>query len=404
MKAVTLSPATARAARRAAAIVAALIAAVAFAAARPWSSRNSFRQMLIFAPSTRVRNFRTMDELFPYRVVHRGPTARTFERRERTLPSTFTYGGATRNVDEFLARSTTTSLLVLQDDELVSERYFLGATAETPMTSWSVAKSVVSILVGIARDEGRLGDLSRTLDTYSPALAGSDYGRVSLHDALTMSSGIDFSEEYDNAASDIHTLFARVFYFRESVGHYLASRSREVAPGTRFHYASTDTLAIGLALRDAVRTPLAQYLEEKLWKPLGMEYDATWNAESDTGMELAFCCLNVRPRDFAKIGRLMARGGDWDGKRILSESWVREATRPEAPRTPGRLPRHPWGYQYQWWIPGTPGAFMAAGVWGQFIYVDPARQVVIVKTSVDPDFDRNGDENVALFETIAASL
>lgn len=390
--------------RRAAAIVIGSIAVVAFAAARPWSSRNSFRQMLIFSPSTRVQNFRTMDELFPTKVVHRGSTARPFGRRERELPSSFRYGGATRNTDEFLTRSITTALLVLDDDEIVSERYFLGATADTPMTSWSVAKSVVSILVGIARDEGRLGDLSRTLDTYSPALAGSDYGRASLHDVLTMSSGIAFSEEYDNAASDIHTLFARVLYFRESVGHYLASRSREAVPGARFHYASVDTLALGLALRDVIREPLSQYLEEKLWKPLGMEYDASWNAESDTGMELAFCCLNVRPRDFAKIGRLMARGGDWDGRRIISESWVRESTRPEAPRTPGRLPRHPWGYQYQWWIPGTPGAFMAAGVWGQFIYVDPARKIVIVKTSVDPDFDRNGDETVALFESIAAAI
>jgi CubicO group peptidase (beta-lactamase class C family) len=386
-----------------AAIVVGLIAAVAFAAARPWSSRNSFRQALIFAPSSRVRNFRTMDELFPAKVVHRGPTARTFERRERALPTSFAFGGHTTDTDEFLARTTTTALLVLRNDEIVSERYFLGATADTPMTSWSVAKSVVSILVGIARDEGRLRDLSMTLDAYSPALAGSDYGRVSLHDALTMSSGIAFSEEYDRAASDIHTLFARVLYLRESVGHYLALRSREVAPGTRFHYASSDTLALGLALRDAVRTPLAQYLEEKLWKPLGMEYDASWNSESDTGMELAFCCLNVRPRDFAKIGRLMARGGDWDGKRIVSESWVRESTRPEEPRAAGRLPRHPWGYQYQWWIPGTPGAFMAAGVWGQFIYVDPARRLVIVKTSVDPDFERNGDETVAMFEAVARS-
>jgi CubicO group peptidase (beta-lactamase class C family) len=399
-----MMPPTARTVRRAAAIVIGLIAAVAFAATRPWSSRNSFRQMLIFEPSMRVRNFRTMDEIFPSKVVRHGPTARAFEHREHALPSTFPYGGSARNTDEFLKRSTTTALLVLHADEIVSEHYFLGATADTPMTSWSVAKSVVSILVGIAHDEGRLGGLSTPLATYSTSLAGSDYGMVSLHDALTMSSGMDFSEEYDNATSDVHTFFARILYLHESVGQYLASRSRRFAPGSRFHYASSDTLALGLALRDAVRTSLSQYLEEKLWKPLGMEYDASWNAESDTGMEFAFCCLNVRPRDFAKIGRLMARGGDWDGKRIVSEAWVRESTRPEAPRTPGRLPRHPWGYQYQWWIPGTPGAFMAAGVWGQFIYVDPARQLVIVKTGVDPDFERNGDENVALFETIAASL
>ncbi|HVW26878.1 MAG TPA: serine hydrolase [Polyangiaceae bacterium] len=389
---------------RAVAVVFAVLLAASLAATRFWSSRNSFRQMRLFAPSVRVQNFRTMDELFPAKLVHHGTTPHHFARRALALPRTYVFGGSTHAVDEFLERSVTTALLVLKDDDLVSERYFLGASADSPLTSWSVAKSVVSVLTGIARDEGRIGALSTPLGALSPKLAGSDYGEVSLHDALTMSSGIAFSEEYDDARSDIHTMFARVFYFGESVPHYLATRSREVAPGTRFHYASSDTLALGLALRDAVGTSLAEYLEEKLWKPLGMEYDATWNAEGDTGMELAFCCLNVRARDFAKIGRLMARGGDWDGKRVVSEAWVRESTRAEAPRTPGRLPRHPWGYQYQWWVPGPPGVFMAAGVWGQFIYVDSVRQVVIVKTSVDPDFDRNGDENVALFETIAASL
>src|SRR6185295_10081732 len=159
---------------------------------------------------------------------------------------------------------------------------------------------------------------------------------------------------------------------------YLASRKAEAPPGTRFHYASADTFALGLALGHAVGKPLAAYLEEKLWIPLGMEYDATWNSESDDGAELAFCCLNVRLRDSAKIGRLAAHFGDWDGKRLVPEEWIRESTRVEPARAPGTLPKHPWGYQYQWWIPGPGGVFMAAGVWGQFIYVDPSRELVVV--------------------------
>jgi CubicO group peptidase (beta-lactamase class C family) len=199
-------------------------------------------------------------------------------------------------------------------------------------------------------------------------------------------------------------MFARIFYFRESVGHYLATRDAEAAPGARFHYASSDTLALGLALRGAIGMPLTTYLEEKLWKPLGMEYDATWNTESDDGVELAFCCLNVRLRDYAKIGRLVARHGDWDGRRIVSEDWLRESTRVEPARAAGTLAPQTWGYQYQWWLPGRPGVFMAAGVWGQFIYVDPARELVIAKTSVDPDFMANGNESVAVFEAIADAL
>jgi CubicO group peptidase (beta-lactamase class C family) len=219
-----------------------------------------------------------------------------------------------------------------------------------------------------------------------------------------MSSGIAFSEKYDDPVSDIHTMFARILYFRESATHYLAGRDSEAPPGTRFHYASSDTFALGLALGRAVGKPLATYLEEKLWVPLGMEYDAVWNTESDDGAEFAFCCLNVRLRDYAKIGRLVARGGDWDGRRVVPEEWIRESTRIEPARAPGTLQVRPWGYQYQWWIPGRAGEFMAAGVWGQYIYVDPVREFVVVKTSVDPDFMTNADETVALFEALREGL
>jgi CubicO group peptidase (beta-lactamase class C family) len=249
-----------------------------------------------------------------------------------------------------------------------------------------------------------LNDLNAPLATYVPELRGAAYGKVSIHDALTMSSGIAFSEEYDDPISDIHTMFARLLYFRESAAHYLAGRNAEVEPGSRFHYASADTFALGLALGHAVEKPLSVYLEEKLWVPLGMEYDATWNTESDDGAELAFCCLNVRLRDYAKLGRLVAHFGDWDGQRIVPEAWIRESTRIEPARAPGTLPKHPWGYQYQWWIPGRDGAFMAAGVWGQFIYVDPSRELVIVKTSVDPDFMARADEVVAFFESVKKTL
>jgi CubicO group peptidase (beta-lactamase class C family) len=226
-----------------------------------------------------------------------------------------------------------------------------------------------------------------------------------MHDALTMSSGIHFSEDYDDQFSDVYTMFARIFYLHESVGHYLASRHAEAAPGTRFHYASSDSLALGFALRHAVGMPLTSYLEEKLWKPLGMEFDASWNVESDDGAELSFCCLNARLRDYAKIGRLAARHGDWDGQRIVSADWLAESTRVEPARAPGTLPHLRWGYQYQWWIPaGGRGAFMAVGVWGQYIYVNPDRGLVIVKTSVDPDFMTNDDESVALFEAIDDTL
>lgn len=390
--------------RRALLIVVAMVASVAFLAARPWSSRNSFRQMRLFAPSTRIDNFRRMEEIFPSRTIRRAPVAHRFELRPHPLPKTFAFAGRDVTVGDFLDRTVTTGLLVLQGNTVLAEQYYRGASAEQPLTSWSVAKSVVSLLIGIARAEGHLKELGAPLGDYVPELRGSAYGKASLRDALTMSSGIAFSEEYDQPLSDIHTMFARILYLRESAVHYLSSRDAEVAPGSRFHYASSDTFALGLALRQAVGKSLADYLEEKIWIPLGMEYEASWNAESDDGADLAFCCLNVRLRDYAKIGRLAARFGDWNGKRIVPEDWIRESTRVEAARAPGTLPKHPWGYQYQWWIPGPSGVFMAAGVWGQFIYVDPSRELVVVKTSVDPDFMAHSDETIAFFESVREML
>src|SRR5262249_1358769 len=152
------------------------------------------------------------------------------------------------------------------------ERYFRGASVDTPFTSWSVAKSVVSLLIGISRDEGRFADLGADLEHYAPGLAGSDYGRVPVRDALTMSSGIHFSEVHRDRLTDIYTLFARILYLRESAVHYVASRPAVAPPGSLFHYASCDTFALGLALRSATGASLASYLQEKLWQPLGMEY------------------------------------------------------------------------------------------------------------------------------------
>jgi CubicO group peptidase (beta-lactamase class C family) len=379
------------------------IGLAALLATRPWSSRNSFRQMRMFAEGDRIHNFQSMDEIFPDRVVRHAAPARRFAVQARSLPNAFEYGGHPVALDEFFDRTVTTGLLVLQGDTIVAERYFRGARADTPLTSWSVAKSVVSLLIGIAKAEHRIAAVTDPLARYAPELRGTAYGRVSLRDALTMSSGIAFSERYGDWASDIHTLFSRLFYFRESAAHYLAHRAAEAAPGARFQYASSDTLALALALRHAVGVPLATYLQQKLWQPLGMEYDASWSMEESGGLELGFCCLNVRLRDYAKLGRLVARGGDWDGRRIVPAEWIEESTRIEPARAPGKLAMLPWGYQYQWWLPGR-DAVMAAGIWGQYIYVDRAHGTVIVKTSVDPDFMQHDVETVSAFQAIVDAL
>ncbi|MBN1653463.1 MAG: serine hydrolase [Deltaproteobacteria bacterium] len=382
-----------------------LLTLVALLMTRPWSRHNSWKQMAIFMPSKRVANFRAMDEIFPSRPIRRGEPSHRFETRERPLPKTYTYRGKQTRLDDFLDRTFTTGVLVLQGNAIVAERYFRGARPDSALTSWSMAKSIVSLLVGIARDEGLIGDLDVPIGSYASELRASAYGAVTLGDALTMSSGVAFDERYERLFSDINLMFARIFYFRESAAHYLASLPREAPSGKRFHYISADTFALGLALREAIGRSLSSYLEQKIWKPIGMEYDASWNVASDDDIELAFCCLNARLRDYAKLGRLVARGGDWDGRRIISKNWLRQSTRVEPERAPGTIPGFRFGYQYHWWIPsGGREAFMAAGIWSQYLYINPSRDLVIVKTSVDPNFFQTKDEHVAVFEAIEDAL
>jgi CubicO group peptidase (beta-lactamase class C family) len=168
--------------------VLASVAALSLLATRPWSSRNSFRQMRLFAPSARVENFRRMEEIFFARPIRRAPVPHRFDVKLEPLPRTFKFRGHDVVVDEFLERTVTTGLLVLHGNTIVTERYLRGASADAPLTSWSVAKSVVSLLVGIARAEDKLPELTTRLGDIVPNLRGAAYGKVTLRDALTMSS------------------------------------------------------------------------------------------------------------------------------------------------------------------------------------------------------------------------
>lgn len=382
---------------------------------RPFSPFRPARQMRIFAPDQRVQNFRSMDRLFPSRLVHHSGTP--FHFRRAATPAVLRdlqlkVKDQPETLDAFLNRTITTGLLIARDDEILDERYFLGTTEESPLTSWSMAKSVVSMLTGIAIAEGHLAGVDHRLTEYAPELSRGGYAQVTLQQALQMSSGIRFDETYSNPFADINMMFVHMFALNQRLNNYVSRLPAAHAPGTSFDYVSVDTQAVGMALRAAVKKPLTQYLEEKLWGPLGMEYDAFWNVDredrsDDPAMELAFCCLNVRLRDYAKIGRLAARGGDWDGRRIIPEAWMHEATQPTAAYL---LPANQdgVGYQYQWWVPRVSengdddGAFMAIGVWGQFTYVQPRDRLVIVKTSVDPRPDFT--EHAKVFAVIARAL
>ena len=357
-----------------------------------------------------VENFRDMDRVFPTGVVHKGEYTHEFPREEGfELPETFEFNGETQNVADFLESTWTTGLVVLKDGAIVYEKYYRGNTEDSLCISWSVAKSFLSALVGIAVEEGQIESIEDPLDKYVPELVGTGYEGVRIKDALQMSAGIYFNEDYGDFNSDINKL-GRILALGGSLDGFVASMTRERDPGTFHKYTSTDTQAVAMALMRATGKSMCELLEEKIWKPLGMESDSYYLLDT-AGTELALGGLNATTRDYARFGQLYLQKGKWNDEQIVPEQWVIDSVTPDAPHLmPGDNPlsTEKMGYGYQWWIPVEPdGEFLAVGIYNQFIYVYPKLNVVIAKNSAYPGYTDDYEseyETVEMFRAIAKSL
>ncbi len=364
---------------------------------------------LLFDPERIVWNFQHMDQIFGARTVEAGGDVLRFARGSYELPATFRHGGQTYDTEAFLAELVTTGLLVLQDDTILHERYAHGHGDSGRHIAWSVSKSFLSALFGIAVAEGHVRDIQQPVTDYLPELRESGYDGVSIKHVLQMSSGVRFNEDYGDRFSDINRMGPAMTV--GSLLDFAGTLEREHEPGTLNHYVSVDTQVLGTVLVRATGRNLAEYTSEKLWKPLGMESDAYWLLDG-TGMEWAHGGLNAGLRDFARFGWLFLNGGRRGDRQIVPADWVHASITPDAPHLmPGPKPgTDSWmGYGYQWWIPPDPrGEFMALGIYGQNIYVDTRNRLVIVKNSVDADFQKNGFENgriaLELWRAIGADL
>ena len=360
----------------------------------------------LFSEANRVENFRGMDKVFPVRDIVAGGQILQLSFDPRSLPDTYIFEGVSKSLDAFLDDTTTTGLLVLNGHTIHHEDYRLGADERSRFTSWSVAKSILSALIGIALDEGHIQSIDDPLTDYVPRLVGSGYEGVSIEDALTMSSGVGFDEDYENPLSDVNRLFYSIAAGQPMV-ETLVDLKRAREPGTFNNYISSDSIALGLVLEAATGMPNEDYLATRLWQPMGAENSAYWNT-GRIGSVLPFCCINATLRDYARFGLLFLEGGVRGDTQVLPNAWVEASTRPSAPRLePGNNPDSSWtfGYGYHWWVPENPqDEFLAIGIWGQYIYVNPPRGIVIVKTSTDYDFEIRDHETVEVFRAIAAHL
>jgi CubicO group peptidase (beta-lactamase class C family) len=299
--------------------------------------------------------------------------------------------------NELLTSTQTTAFLIIKDDRLIYENYFNGYGRDSINTSFSVAKSFVSALVGIAIDEGLIDSVNDPITKYIPELEDRDirYSAITIKDLLSMASGLRYVEEETPFSDDTKT------YYDPNLRAVALSAVIEEEPGKTFHYNNYNYLLLGVILERATGMPVAKYMEEKLWKPLGMEAPASWSLDSEaSGFEKMESGINARAIDFAKFGRLyLNNGSNWNGEKIISEKWIKTSTSANTTSDPSIE------YQYGWWIyPSQEGVdsrhFSARGNFGQFIYINPEEKLIIVRHGYDV-----GDVNwINLFESISKAM
>ena len=305
------------------------------------------------------------------------------------------------NVEIYMREQRTAGLVIIQDGKLRLERYGLGFDANGQWTSFSVAKSFTSTLVGAAIKDGFIKSIEDKVSDYIPNLKGSAYDAVSIKQLLTMTSGVRWNEDYEDKNSDValfneHKAEPGV----DATVSYMRTLSREAPAGDKWAYKTGETNLIGVLVSSATGKTLSAYLSEKIWAPFGMEHNGSWLLGS-TGHEISGCCIQASTRDFARFGQFMLAGAQIDGKPVLPEKWIAAATTRQADiGHPGK------GYGYQWWTDDD-GSFAAQGIFGQGIFIDPKRKLVIASNSNWPkatDYDTVGAQREAFYKSVQAAV
>lgn len=324
-------------------------------------------EVLFWSQAQRDANFPHMEKVFPGHIARKGGVV-------GALPAGKTLAIPEGDVDAFIAAQNVAGLIVLKGGKVVLERYARGYGPEGRWTSFSVAKSFTSTLVGAAIKDGFIKSVREPVTKYIPELAGSGYDGVTIEQLLTMTSGVKWNEDYIDMKSDVARMFIEpVPAGEDSTVHYMKELPRETKPGAKWVYKTGETNLIGVLVMRATGKPLATYLSEKVWSRYGMEQDAFWMVDP-SGHEVSGCCLSVSLRDYARMGQFVLEGG----KGVVPANWFAQSTRAHiGTGKPG------FGYGYQWWT-YPQGRYGAQGIFGQTIRVDPRSKVVIAVSAAAP--------------------
>jgi CubicO group peptidase (beta-lactamase class C family) len=321
------------------------------------------------------------DTLFPARTITAPKHSIPLVRKAQEPVLQYAFSGLTLKIDDYLNRQPVTGLLIAKDNAILVERYQYGRTDRDRLASFSMAKTLVSLLIGIAVREGAIRSIDDVAETYVPGLKDTEYGRTPIRALLLMSSGVAFSEDYGSGSSDIIKL-ARLTVEPDSPGSLSAVKqfnNRVSPPGVRFSYSSAESVVLGLVLAAATKRTVSDYAAEKLWQPMGAEADATWIIDA-AGQEITFAYVNAVLRDWARLGLMLANNGNWNGSQIVPADWLRASA---ADALPTASPLAKYGYQV--WHSADTRRFSLQGLRGQFVFVDPDLKLVLVQTALSGD-------------------
>lgn len=326
-------------------------------------------KFLFWTPEQQVAGYRNIDKVFPTRDISPAPKVLELPSSPKALGDVIVNTkSSSMTVDEYFVRQNAVGLLVLKDGQIAYERYGLGNTADSRWISFSVTKSVVSMLVGAAIGDGYIASVDEKVSDYLPRLKGSPYDDSTLRNILQMASGVQWNEDYADSASDVNSASWQTV----DLYGYLGQKKRAAPPGELFNYNTAETNLVGTLLRSAIGNNLSTYLEEKIWHPFGMEHDAVWSLTEPGGGEFGGCCISATLRDYGRLGLFaLAEGRLPDGTQILPDGWMKESTTASS--------AYP-GYGYLWWLDGTE-AFQASGIFGQGICIHPEQNVVVALQS-----------------------
>ena len=336
------------------------------------------KTILFWNTEEKLYGFKNMEKILPTRLIEKSdsPYPLTYELKDLDN-LTYIYKGKKYTIADYIQAFKVAGLIVIRDGKILYESYDFGNNEKSRWVSFSVTKSVTSMLLGAAIKDKHISSVKDPIVTYLPQLRDSHYGNVSIEQVLHMSSGVNWDEDYSDPTSDVSLASA---LNSTKLYDYLSKLGASSEPGNKFNYNTAESNLIGDLVRSAVGNNLSKYLEQKIWKPFGMEFDAYWVLDYDYNLELGGCCINATLRDYARIGIFALNNGNLKNNiNVLPDNWMKQSTTSS--------PNLEY-YGYQWWLDGSDyRSFYADGIFGQFIWIDPASKTIVAMHSARDDAD-----------------